>query len=100
MAEELDFHLFEFTTTKRVIARVNLVAKRLTDLCDAERQFKPRTIEDVLKVHENSLGCFRPQKGNGRSIFHCPDVGLEHKVELSRLSECSWILYIRTHDIS
>src|SRR5713226_9396939 len=62
MAEELDLHLLKLPAAKGVIARVDLVAKRLANLSDSERQFEPRTIEDVVEVDENALSGFGAQK--------------------------------------
>src|SRR5690606_30977337 len=46
-AEELDLHLLELAASEREVARVDLVAERLADLPDAERQPNPRGVEHV-----------------------------------------------------
>ena len=64
MAEELDLHLLELARAEGVVARVDLVAKRLADLGDAERQLEPRAVEDVLEVDEDALGGFGAEVGD------------------------------------
>ena len=63
MAEELDLHLLELAAAEGVVPRVDLVAKRLADLGDAERQLEPRAVEDVAEVDEDALGGFGAEVG-------------------------------------
>src|SRR5207244_10742704 len=55
MAEELDLHLLEFPAAERVIPRIDLIAKRLADLRNPERQLEPGAVEDVAEVDEDAL---------------------------------------------
>src|SRR5207253_2032346 len=50
VAEELDLHLLEFPTTKRVVARIDLIAERLAHLRDAERELQACAVEHILEV--------------------------------------------------
>ena len=85
MAEELDLHLFEFATTERVIARIDLVAKCLPDLGDSKWKLESRAVKDVAVVDEDSLRSFRAQERSVLLVANGPDVGLEHQIELARL---------------
>src|SRR6058998_2011180 len=49
MTEELDLHLLELAATERVVARIDLIAERLADLGDTERQLEAGAVEDVLE---------------------------------------------------
>src|SRR4029450_4377485 len=61
VAEELDLHLLELAASESEVPRVDLVAERLPDLSDAERQLQPRRVEDVLEVGEDALSCLRSE---------------------------------------
>ena len=82
--EKFQFHLLELARAEGVIARSDLVAKRLADLRDAKRHLLPRGFEHVLELRENGLRGFRAEIGNCRVILHRADVGLEHQVEGAR----------------
>ena len=83
-AEELDLHLLELAAAEREVARVDLVAKRLADLADAERHAHARRVADVLEVHEDALRRLGPQIRDARVVLERADVGLEHQVERAR----------------
>ena len=53
--EELDLHLLELAHAKDEVLRRDLVAIRLADLRDAERQLAVRRVEHVLEVDEDAL---------------------------------------------
>jgi hypothetical protein len=53
--EELQFHLLELARAEGEVARVDLVAKRLADLANAERHFLARGFQHVLELHEDGL---------------------------------------------
>src|SRR5205807_2358961 len=87
VAEELDLHLLELAAAEGVVPRVDLVAERLADLGDTERQLEPSAVEDVTEVDEDALSRLWAQIGNVRGILDGADVGLEHQVELARLRQ-------------
>jgi len=86
-AEELDLHLLELARPEREVARRDLVAERLPDLADAERDLDARRGDDVLEVDEDALGGLRTQVRLGRRIEQRSEGRLEHQVELARLGE-------------
>ncbi len=65
----------------------DLVAKRLADLCDAERQLDPRGGHDVLELHEHRLRRFRPQIDLDPGFRNRTDGRLEHHVELAGIGQ-------------
>src|SRR5207249_8777108 len=69
------------------VARRDLVAERLADLRDAERQLAPRRLQHVVEVDEDALGRLRTQIRERRVLLHGPHEGLEHEVELARRRE-------------
>ena len=62
--EKLQFHLLEFAGAEGEIAGVDLVAKGLADLADAEGNFLARHFEHVFELGKNRLGGFRAQPGH------------------------------------
>ncbi len=85
--EELHFHLLELARAEEEVARRDLVAERLADLRDAERQLLARGVEHVREVHEHALGGLGTQEHDVRVLLDGPHEGLEHQVELPRLGE-------------
>ena len=85
--EVLDLHLLELAGSKRKIAGGDLVAKRLADLADAERQALARGHQHVLEVDEYALRSLRPEVRLGRGVLHGADEGLEHEVEAARVGQ-------------
>ena len=84
MTEELHLHLLELATAEGVVARVDLVAEALADLGDPEGRPDAVGVEHVAIVAEDALCRLGTQVGRSGVIFHRPDVGLEHQVELAR----------------
>ena len=85
--EKLDLHLLELARAERKITRRDLVAKRLADLRDAERQLQAHGLQHIVEVDENSLRGLRAQISHRRLVFHRPHESLEHQIELPRLGE-------------
>src|SRR5438552_17321800 len=81
--EELDLHLLELARAEDEVARRDLVAERLADLCDAEGQLASRRLQQVVEVDEDALRRLRPQVRDGGVLFHRPHERLEHQVELA-----------------
>src|SRR3972149_5435535 len=68
-------------STEDEVPRGDLVAERLADLGDAERDLLPGGPLHVQEVDVDPLGGLGPQvDGRGR-ILHRPHEGLEHEVE-------------------
>src|SRR4029078_6498720 len=82
-----ELHLLELAGAKREIARVDFITKRLADLRDSERQFLARYFEDVFKLNEDRLCCFRTQIGDGSFVNCGTYMRLEHQVKLPRRSQ-------------
>src|SRR5262249_39785855 len=55
-AEVLDLHLLEFPRPQGEVARVDLVAKTLPNLCDSKRKLHPACIDDILEIGKDALG--------------------------------------------
>ena len=91
-AEILDLHLLELARTEREVARVDLVAKTLADLRDAERELDPPGVDDVLEIGENPLGRLGPQIRDIRLAFQGADKRLEHQVERAGLGQCAAVV--------
>ena len=86
-AKIFQFHLLEFARAKNVITRVDLVAKRLADLRDAERQFFARSVEHVFELLKNRLRRFRAEIGKRRFVFARAEMGAKHEVKRTRLGQ-------------
>jgi hypothetical protein len=89
MDEVFHLHLLELARAEDEVARGDLVAERLADLGDAERQLHAAGVDDVLEVHEHALRRLGPQVGDGRGVGHGADVRLEHHVERARRGEAA-----------
>src|SRR5205814_6853824 len=85
--EELNLHLLELARAEDEVAGGDLVAERLADLRDAERQLAPRRLQHVVEVDEDALRRLRTQVRDRRVLLHGPHEGLEHEVELARRRE-------------
>src|SRR5262249_30283212 len=79
----------ELAAAEDEVARGDLVAERLANLPDAERQLAPHRLEHVVEVHEDPLRGLRPQVGQRRVLLDRPHERLEHEVELARRSQLS-----------
>ena len=87
MAEELDLHLLELAGAEDEVPRGDFVSKALADLGDAERNLDPGGIDHVSEVHEDALGRFRAEIGDGIFVGHRPHIGFKHQVEFPWLGE-------------
>ena len=83
LAEEFALHLLKLTGTEGEVARGDLVAERLADLADTERELAAGGALDVGEVHEDALRGLRPQVAGRGGILGDADGGLEHQVELA-----------------
>src|SRR5262249_9723315 len=77
----------ELARSEREVARVDLVAERLADLRDAERDRLARSLAHALEVVEDRLARLRAQVGHLRALLGGADLGREHQVEAARLGE-------------
>jgi hypothetical protein len=84
MDEELELGLLELARAEREVARVDLVAKRLADLRDAERDLLARALAHALRVEEDRLTRLGAQERHGRRVLLRADEGLQHQVEVAR----------------
>src|SRR5688500_988625 len=62
--EELEFHLLELTSSEGIVARINLIAEGLANLRNAVGHLLPGDLEDISKLRDNGLRCFRTQVGH------------------------------------
>ena len=87
--EVLDLHLLELARPEGEVARRDLVAKRLADLGDAERQLAAHGVQHVAEVDEDPLRRLGPQVGQARPVAGVDrsDRGPEHQVERPRLGQ-------------
>ena len=85
--EVLQLHLLELTRAEDEVARRDLVAERLADLRDAERQLLAAHLLHDREVHELALRRLRRQVHDAGLVGHRPHVRLEHQVELLGLGE-------------
>src|SRR5438105_3688847 len=85
--EVLHLHLLELARSEDEVAGGDLVAERLADLRDPERELLSRRLLDVLEVDEDGLCRLRPEPGDGCGVLDRSDEGLEHKIELPRVRE-------------
>jgi len=89
MDEVLHFHLLELARAEDEVPRRDLVAERLPDLRDAERQLHAAGVDHVAEVDEHALRRLGPQVGDRRRVAHRADVRLEHHVERPGLGEAA-----------
>ena len=80
-AEKLQLHLLELTGPEGEVAGGNLIAERLTDLTDTERQLPSGGTLCVLELHKNALRGFRAQIDGAGGVLRNADKGLEHQIE-------------------
>ena len=85
--EVLHLHLLELAHPEDEVARADLVAERLADLGDAERQLLAARLADVAEVHVDALGRLRAQVDLDALLLDRAHVGLEHQVEAARGGE-------------
>src|SRR2546430_381601 len=77
----LDLHLFKFTHPKNKIPWGDFITKRFTDLRDTYRKLAMGCINDIRKIHKNSLSCLWTQIHHGTGILHSSDTSLEHQIK-------------------
>ncbi len=87
LAEELQFHLLKLPDAENEVARGDLIAERLADLADAERQFLPGGTLYVVEVYKDALSCLRTEIHRVLGILGDALKGLEHQVELADTGE-------------
>ena len=87
LAEELQLHLLEFTHAENEVARRDLVAERLADLADAERQLAARGALHVDEVHKDALRRLRAEIHGVLRVLRDALERLEHQVELTDIRE-------------
>ena len=97
-AEELTFHLFEFTCTESEIAWSNLVAECFTYLTYTKRQFFTCCACYIGEVDENALSSFRTEIADRTAVFCDTDGCFEHKIEFADRCKIMFATY-RTDDI-
>src|SRR5579875_1241884 len=85
--EELHLHLLELAGAEDEVPRRDLVAERLADLPDAERDLAPRGLQDVAVVDEDALRCLGPQVREPRFVLDGAEVGAQQSVEHAGLGE-------------
>src|SRR6185436_14927544 len=86
-AEVLHLHLLELARAEDEVPRRDLVAERLPDLRDAEREPPSRRLLDVLEVDEDALRRLGTQPRDRRGVLSRPDERLEHEVEAPRVGK-------------
>ena len=87
LTEELQLHLLEFTHAENEVARRDLVAERLADLADAERQLAARGALHVDEVHKDALRRLRAKIHGVLRVLRDALERLEHQVELTDIRE-------------
>ena len=74
--EVFHLHLFEFARAENEVAGRNFIAKRFANLRDAKGQLAAARRQDVCKVDEDTLRCFRAE------------ISQSVRIAFSRRSEC------------
>ncbi len=97
--EELHLHLLEFPGAEDEVARGDLVAERLADLADAERDLLARGLQHVAEVDEDALRGLRTQVGQPGLVFHRAQVGAQQAVEHARLGEGAAVAAVRAREL-
>ena len=85
--EVLHLHLLELAHPEDEVAGADLVAERLADLGDPERQLLARRLQDVLEVDVRALGGLRAEVDDRRVVLDRAHERLEHEVEAARRRE-------------
>ena len=87
LAEEFKLHLLELTYTENEVTGSDFVTEGLTDLCNAEGYLSSCCSLDVSEVYENTLCGFGTKVDFVLAVLSYTLEGLEHKVELTDISE-------------
>ena len=83
--EELHFHLLELAHTEDELPGHDLVAERLADLCDTERNLHAAGFLHIEEIDEDTLGCFGTEIDGAHTAVHIAELGAEHQVELAHV---------------
>ena len=83
--EELHLHLLEFAHAEDELAGHDLVAERLSDLRDSERQFHAAGLLHVQEIDEDTLCRLGTQVDRIGTLGRRAHLGREHQVELAHL---------------
>ena len=89
LAEEFEFHLFEFTGTEREVTGRDFVSEGLTDLCNAEGNLLTGGSCNILEVDEDTLCGFGTEVQGVGGVFGNALERLEHQVELTDIGKVS-----------
>ena len=84
-AEEFQFHLLELSYTEDEVARSDLVAETLADLCDTEWKLPACGTLYIDKVGKDALGRFGAQIHRVLRILRHALESFEHQVELTNV---------------
>ncbi len=87
MHKELQVPLLELTLAEQEVPRSHLVAERLADLADTERDLHTRGLQHVFVVQVDVLAGLTAQVGLHALALDDADVCLHHQVEEARLTE-------------
>ena len=87
LAEGLELHLLELDRAEDEVARRDLVAERLADLPDAERQLRAHRALHVQEVDVFALCVFGAQVDDALIVVRDAAERLEHQVELPDIRE-------------
>ena len=87
LAEGLELHLLELDRAEREVARRDLVAERLADLPDAERQLRAHGALYVEEVDILALRVFGAQVNDALAVVRYTAERLEHQVEFADVRE-------------
>lgn len=87
LAEGLELHLLELDRAEREVARRDLVAERLADLPDAERQLRAHGALYVEEVDILALRVFGAQVNDALAVVRYAAERLEHQVEFADVRE-------------
>ena len=83
--EELHLHLLELAHAEDELTGDDLVAERLADLRDTERQFHASGFLHVQEIHEDALRRFGTEVDRIGALGRGAHLGREHQVELTHL---------------
>ncbi len=83
--EELHLHLLELAHAENELTRHDLVAERLADLCDTERQLHAARLLHVEEIDKDALRRLRTEVDRVGAFGQRADLRGEHQVELAHL---------------
>ena len=91
--EHLQLHLLKLAHAEDEVSWADLVAERLADLGDAERDLLARRIAHVLVLHIGALRRLGAKVDNRGILFNGAHEGLEHQVEAARRGERAFAIW-------